>query len=68
MPDGPKAVCWMCGARYGGWSLAQRKRCDCGGTLVIDPQINVIIGYVNADRRNGSKIRDHHPSQPEIHK
>jgi len=54
MPDGPKAFCYMCGARYSGWSLTQRKRCDCGGALIIVPYIDVIIGYVNAGSHNGS--------------
>ncbi|MBA7707276.1 hypothetical protein ES703_116145 [subsurface metagenome] len=49
MPEdgsGPKAVCYKCGNRYSGWSLAQRETCDCGGKLIINFPYDTIIGYV----------------------
>ncbi|MBA7603196.1 hypothetical protein ES703_10300 [subsurface metagenome] len=49
MPDScPKAFCLLCGKYYSGWSLAQRKNCDCGGKLIVNFPYNVIIAHVKA--------------------
>jgi len=43
----PKAICYMCGKRYSGWILAERKTCDCGGKLIVDFPYSVLIGSVS---------------------
>jgi len=53
--SGPKAVCRSCGRQYGGWGLAQREACDCGGKLIISSPYDVIIGYVKTGKRNEIK-------------
>jgi hypothetical protein len=45
----PTAVCLSCGAHYSGWGLVNRRRCDCGGKLVINSPHDIIIGYAERD-------------------
>lgn len=49
----PKAVCLKCGERHSGWSLAEKTTCECGGKLLIDPNYDVVIGFVRSKEGSG---------------